>query len=329
MAARGFPNFLPYAGFPTGNSLQSALYPFPQFTTATGTALAVAGSPTGNSKYDSLQIKATKRLSHNLQGSGSFTWGQGFNRAARQDFFNPESAVWAIQNYPPLALTFNAIYTVPKASFLPKYINALSKDWQLGWYSRYQSAAYLTPPTSPTTNFLPSEDIRVPGQPLYTPGVNINDHSTFNALSTQVLNPHAWMPCPSNSACAAASGSATAPVATVLYKDFRGPRLPSENANIGRHFRIGKEGKYDLYIRGEFINIFNRTLFAVPPPAPFTTASPFSSNPQNSPVLGVKGAPPSGFGVFGNSYLTPNTAYAAPGTANAPRGGTIIARFQF
>src|SRR5262249_15654140 len=130
LAAHGFPNFSPYPGFPQGNSLQSALYPFPQFGN-----IGVSGSPTGNSKYDSLHVKVSKRLSHGLQASGSFTWGQGFNRATRQDFFNPASSVWALQNIPPYALTFNAIYTVPKAGFLPKYINEVSKDWQLGWYA--------------------------------------------------------------------------------------------------------------------------------------------------------------------------------------------------
>jgi hypothetical protein len=309
LAAHGFPNFSPYSGFPSGNSLQSALYPFPQFGNIT-----VSGSPTGNSRYDSLQIKVSKRLSHALQGTGAFTWGQGFNRATRQDFFNPQSAEWALQNIPARALTFNAIYTVPKANFLPKYINAVSKDWQLGWFARYQTAPYLIPPTSPTANFLPSQDIRVPGQPLYTPGVDINDHSTFNVYSTQVLNPKAWAPCPVNSVCASTS---------VLYKDFRGPRIPSENANIGRHFRLGKEGKYDLYIRGEFVNIFNRTLLSTPTP---TVPSTFTANPQNAPVKGAGNGTiyTSGFGVFGTAYLTPGTQYA-----NAGRAGTIIARFQF
>jgi hypothetical protein len=257
-----------------------------------------------------LHVKVTQRTSHGLQGSGAFTWGQGFNRAARQDFFNPASAVWALQNYPPLALTFNMIYTIPQAGFLPKYVNAVSKDWQLGWYSRYQSGPYLVPPTSPTANFLPSEDIRVSGQPLYTPGVDINDHGSFNANYTQVLNPKAWAPCPVNSVC---------PATAVLYKDFRGPRIPSENFNIGRHFRVGKEGKYDFYLRGEFVNIFNRTLIATP-------ATGFTSNPQNAPVKGAGGGTiyTSGFGVFSNAYLTPNTAYA-----NSGRTGTLIARFQF
>ena len=304
LAAHGFPKFLPYSGFPLGNSLQSALYPFPQFGSQNP-----SGSPTGNSKYDSLQIKVTKRFSHGLQGSGAFTWGQGFNRATRQDFFNPESAVWQLQNNAPRVLTFNLIYTVPKASFLPRVVNALSKDWQVGWYSRYQTAAYLTPPASPTANFLNSEDIRVPGQPLYAPGVDLNDHSTYNVYYTQVLNPKAWAPCPTNSVC---------PATAVLYKDFRGPRQPSENANIGRHFRLGKEGKYDFYIRGEFVNIFNRTLLATP--------TGFTTNPQNLPAKGAGGGTiyTSGFGVFGNAYLTPNTSYA-----NSGRTGTVIARFQF
>jgi hypothetical protein len=309
MAARGFPNFSPYSGFPGGNSLQSALYPYPQFTSSTGTPISVSGSPTGNSKYDSLQIKANKRFSHNLQGSGAFTWGQGFNRATRQDFFNPASSVWALQNYPPRVLTFNAIYTVPKAGFLPKYVNVLSQDWQLGWYARYQTGTYLTPPVSQTANFLSSEDIRVPGQPLYTPGVNINNLSSYNVYYTQVLNPNAWAPCPTNTTCASTS---------VLYKDFRAPRDPSENANIGRHFRVGKEGKYDFYVRAEFVNIFNRTLIATP--------TGFTTNPQNPPAKGAGGGTiyTSGFGVFSNAYLIPNTAYANPG-----RQGTLIARFQF
>ena len=130
-----------------------------------------------------------------------------------------------------------------------------AKDWQIGWFANYQSGQFLAPPISPTLNFFQSEDVRVAGQPLYTQGVNINDHSTFNPDTTQVLNPAAWAPCPQNAACASTS---------VYYKDFRGPRTPTENANIGRNFRFGPEGKFNLYIRAEFVNIFNRTLMPNP-----------------------------------------------------------------
>ncbi|HEY6341127.1 MAG TPA: TonB-dependent receptor [Bryobacteraceae bacterium] len=308
-------HILPYSSFPTSSTLSSALVPFPQFG-----AVEPTGSPTWNSKYDSLQAKATKRFSHGLVGGGSFTWAQGFNRATRQDFFNPSSGRWVLQNIPPLNLNFNANYTVPKASFLPKYVNAVTKDWQIGFFANYQSGAFLTPPNSTTLNYLTSEEVRVPGQPLYTPGVNINDLSSYNPYSTQVLNPNAWQQCPSNANCTAAG---------TLYKDFRAPRTPTENANIARNFRLGKEGKYVFQLRAEFVNIFNRTIM----PAPYSSTVGFTPViPQTAPSKNQLGIYTSGWGII-NTYLAPNTAYALP-TLSAqpimePRQGTLIGRFSF
>ncbi len=206
---------------------------------------------------------------------------------------------------PLQALTFNFVYTTPKASFLNKIENAIASGWQIGGYALYQSGQYLTPPSSPTLNFLTSEDLRVAGQPLYN--VNINNIHSYNPATTQVLNPLAWTACPTNTTC-------TAP--GTLYSDFRGPRVPSENANIGRNFRI-KE-RMNFQIRAEFVNIFNRTLF----PNPTTT------NPQN-PVTKTAGINSAGFGVI-NTFAT---AGSLPTTAVAPyllgRTGTLIARFTF
>ena len=307
LTAKGIGNILPYAGFPTSSTLQSALYAFPQFGN-----LAVTGSPTGNSKYDSLQVKATKRVSHNLAAGGAFTWGQGFTRATRQDFFNPQSAVWALQQIPPRVLTFNATYTVPKSSHFNKYLNLVTKDWQVGWFANYQTAPYLTPPTT-TVNaefITGSEDVRVAGQSLYNVS-NINSIHSYNPLTTQVLNPAAWAPCPTNSVCMATGN---------LYKDFRGPRNPSENANIGRNFRF-KE-RMNFQVRGEFVNIFNRTLMP-------TGTNISTANPQNVPTKNNLGDVTSGFGVM-PVYVTPNTAQGGSGLAYLqPRTGTLIMRFSF
>jgi hypothetical protein len=324
MAARGITNLLPYASFNPFNTLESTLYPFPQFG-----ALEPSNSPTGGSKYDSLQIKATKRFSHGLQANGNFTWGQGFLRPVRQDFFNPEGSQWQLQQIPPLNLNFNAIYTVPRAEFISnKFLQYAAKDWQIGWYSNYQSGAFLAPPVSPTLNLLPSEEIRVPGQPLYAPGVNINNLSTYNAATTQVLNPNAWAPCPIDTVCAGGNltngffGPQTN--ATVYYKDFRAPRTPTENLNFGRNFRFGPEGRFNLFIRAEFVNVFNRTLM----PAPSTAYVPQNplvrAGPGNAPIV-------FGFGAFGGSAVdpTPGAITSATPPYLLGRTGTLIARFNF
>ena len=107
LSSQGITSVLPYSGFPTSSTLTAALYPYPQFG-----AVGITGSPTQNSKYDSLQIKATKRLSHSIQAGGGYTWGQGFVRATRQRIsFNPASGVRALQQIPPQILNFNATYT--------------------------------------------------------------------------------------------------------------------------------------------------------------------------------------------------------------------------
>jgi hypothetical protein len=291
------------------------LYTYPQLGN-----LALTGSANGASKYDALQVKVNKRFSHGIQANANFTWAQGFFRQTPQDVFNAAGTGWTLQQIPPVDLNFNIVYTVPKFAALPKIANTVVKDWQIGWFSNYQSGAFLAPPVSPTSNYLYSEDVRVPGQPLYTSGVDLNDHSTYNPYSTQVLNPKAWAPCPVNGTCAAAYNGLFGPAATVYYKDFRAPRTPTENANIGRNFRFGRDGRYNLFLRAEFVNIFNRTIM----PAPGT------SNPQN-PVThgGAQGQLTSGFGVI-NAYFAAGSANAA---SNAPflqgRTGTIVARFSF
>jgi hypothetical protein len=325
MASRGITNLLPYPSFNTGNSLLSTLYPFPQFG-----AVEPSNSPTGNSKYDSLQIKATKRISHGLQANANFTWAQGFLRPVPQDFFNSAGSRWQLQQIPPLNFNFNAIYTVPKAEFIPKYLQYVAKDWQIGWYSNYQSGQFLSPPVSPTLNLLPSEEIRVPGQSLYAPGVDINNLGTYNAATTQVLNPNAWAPCPVNTNCAAANvtngffGPQTN--STVYYKDFRAPRTPTENLNFGRNFRFGSEGRFNLFIRAEFVNIFNRTLM----PPPNTGTGAFPVYPQNPVFRAYPGGPILfGWGAINGVYNTPGAVTSAVPPYLQGRTGTLIARFSF
>jgi hypothetical protein len=313
LALAGVPNgglLLPYPGFPTSTSLKSTLYPFPQFGALANTNIANNGS-----RYDALQIKGTKRLSHGLQVSGTFSWSRAFLLSNRQDFFNPQSAVWELQpTDQPFLFNMNAVYTTPKAPFLDKlkFANTVVKDWQIGAFTQYGSGALLAPPTSPTSNLLGSEFSRVAGQPLYN--VSMNSHN-INPYYDQVLNPNAWAVVPTNG---------VGPALGTYYTDFRGPRRPQENFNIGRNFRI-KE-RMNLQFRGEFSNIFNRLYMPTP-----STISPLTPLTRNS------------FGYYTAGFGT-MAAYSAPGGSlfdglpasivsaghnPASRSGTLILRFTF
>jgi hypothetical protein len=292
--------------FPTASStIATTLRPFPQFPT-----IGPGTSPTGNSKYDSLQVKATKRLSHNLQAGGFFTWAQGFTRAARQDYFNPASSQNALQTgIPPRTINFNFIYMTPKVEYLNKikFANSVIEGWQITGTGNYQSAAFLAIPVTPNAEQLGTQDTYIPGVPLYLDkngnptNVNpLNDPKSINTATQVVLNPAAWALCQINTNCGTGR----------VMKGFRGVRHPSESAGIGRNFRI-KE-RMNLQFRGDFVNILNRIAF----PNPSTT------NPQNAITRNSLGYVTAGFGTM--------PTYTSPGSGTfTGRTGTLLLRFSF
>ena len=95
------------------------------------------------------------------------------------------------------------------------------------------------------------------------------------------------------------------------YNDYRGPRRPSENFNLGRTFRLVERVSFS--IRAEFSNIFNRAYFQFP-------ASTNASATQRI----LNGQTVSGFG-----YINTATSLAATFAAAGPRSGTVVASFSF
>jgi hypothetical protein len=65
---RGF-NRPPYAAFSPNLTVNQALRPLPEFT-----GINVLWNPQGNTWYDSLQVKVTKRYSHGLDLTAAYTW---------------------------------------------------------------------------------------------------------------------------------------------------------------------------------------------------------------------------------------------------------------
>jgi len=299
MAAAGVGNgglLLPYAGAPQSTMLMNALRNFPQFPN-----LASFGA-TGKSWYNSLQVKGTKRLSHGLQATGTFTWSKAEQLNNRQDFFNPNSSGSVLQSTnQPLLVNLNITYTTTKVTG-NKWVATAAKDWQVAAFTQYGSGMMLAPPNSTQNSlFLPSEEIRVPGQPLYLKDLNCH---CINPSTDVVLNPAAWQSVPLNS---------VGPAPGTYYSDFRGPRRPSENFSLGRNFHI--QERYNFQIRAEFVNIFNRT-YLNPPSTAFPQSPAIPGN-------GIKAS--SGFGTI-NAFAA---AGVPPSLYALPRTGTIIARFSF
>ncbi len=72
---------LPYPGFPVTEPLEQALRPYPQWTGVP----PYLGPPIGDSWYDSLQTKLTKRYSHGFEIQGSYTYSKELTLGANSD----------------------------------------------------------------------------------------------------------------------------------------------------------------------------------------------------------------------------------------------------
>jgi hypothetical protein len=315
-AAAGF--YPAYPGMPLTQTVAQQLRPSPQFTAPTAVDL---GPPIGKTWYDSLQMKGTKRFSHGLQMQASFVWAKGLVNGTGAEAGNITTLAGTpiyndIYNYGinkqlnqlvrPLATVISGSYTTPKFAAQSggmKVLSQVTRDWQVGWLLRYQSGALIQTPYSnnqlnleleratPTVwNYVPGQD------PLL---VNPNC-GCFNPQTTLVLNKNAWTDAPAG----------TFGVSAPFYNSYRWQRQPAESMSLGRNFRLGKEGRYNLFIRAEFQNIFNR-LFLSPP----ATATTNPATPSNSAG-----------GVYTGGY-----GYIATvgGAGDTPRSGQLVGRFTF
>jgi hypothetical protein len=299
-AARGF-NRLPYPGFPTGQTVAQSLRPYPQFGT-----LGSRWSPLGNSWYDSLQLKATKRYSYGLDFSFAFTWQNEFTRGAEDqggiaigvnDVFNRRNQKHLSLYSQPLVTVLGVNYRTP--AFGPNRAMRLAVGgWTLSAIVRYASGYPIAVPGSNTSLLGPllfrgTRMNRVPGEPLFLKDLNCHCIDPNREL---VLNPRAWADVP-----AGEWG-----VSAAYYGDYRQQRRPDEQLSVGRTFTV-REGM-TLHFRGEFFNAFNRAVLAIP-----ASGNPFAATTRNAATGNLTG----GFGFIN------------PLNSGTPRNGQVVIRFQF
>ncbi len=314
-----------YPGFPASQPLNQAIRPFPQWFGVP----PFLGPPLGDTWYDSLQAKVTKRYSHGLDVQGAFTWQKELTNGANSDtsYLTPNPPlINDVFNYAqnkqvsgfsrPFMLVISMNYTTPKFNADSTGLKAfswLARDWVLGSVLRYQSGVVIR--SAGSNNALLSQmdrglsnnpalwgggatmQNRVSGQPILSTDPNCH---CIDPFSTLTLNPNAWIDAPAGQFGTAAP----------YYNDVRWQRQPAESVSLGRTFRFKERAS--LNVRAEFYNVFNR-VFLTPPAA---------TNPQ---ALTTR----NNFGQLTGGYGFVNMVPGATGYVETPRSGQIVARFQF
>jgi len=202
-----------------------------------------------------------------------------------------------------------------------KYVSYLVSDWGVGAYLNYQSATLLARPsstgTTPINQFLGygpgGAQMKEGANPWsvdwtdydgvhHTDPIDVNCHC-FDPTKNVLLNPAAWSNIP--------DGQFGAQQQSIRW--FRGIRIPTESANLSRNFRFGKESRFNLNVRVEFQNIFNRMQLPQP-----STAGNFANNPTKF----TSGA---NIGLYSGGFGTINPTSGTGGQ----RTGTFVGRFTF
>ena len=331
LASRGITG-LPYSNFPSDQTVRQSLLPYPQYSGA----MNPTGAPLGNTWYDSFQLTVNKRFSHGLSLNMNYNFSKNLDLMSSPDVFNRAWGKNLAGNDLPHQFRLNAQYEVPRLnSSLPVLKNkavayALS-GWGMGWYLNYQSAPLVGRPSSTSTTPISQFLGRGPGSaqlkkdangnPMnpwsvdwfdydgnhHTDPINVNCHC-FDPTKTVVLNPNAWENIP--------DGQWGADQSSIRW--FRSFRVPSENANFSRSFRLGKEGRYNLNVRVEFTNVFNRMQW----PIPLGTGG---INLGNFSTPATKFSSGANTGLYSGGF---GTIVPTSGTAGM-RAGTFIGRFTF
>lgn len=310
-AAGAFQNRVPYGGFPGTATVAQSLRPFPQFSNITS-----IWSPLGNTWYDSLQVKATKRFSHGLDFTANYTRQKnlatgapanpvipGTGGGSYNDVFNRANQKYLSSFDQPNVFNLALNYQTPKLGFgaamAGKAASWVARDWTFAALLVYATGQPIAVPaatqTTPLANvfFRGTFANRVAGQPVFLQDVNCH---CFDPNKEFVLNPAAW----------AAPGEGTFGSSAAFYNDYRFQRRPQENLGVGRTFRFGEKG-VNLNIRAEFTNILNRAQA----PNPSTALATQTRN--------AAGVPTAGFGFVNTSTVG----------ATTPRQGSIVGRFTF
>jgi hypothetical protein len=293
---------VPYSGYPLTTTVAQSLRPYPQFGTI-GLDLA----PLGNTWYDSLQAKVTRRFAQGLDFTVAYTFSKNLATVVEQggattrinNIFDRSTLKALSPNDTPHVLVTNFRYEVPTFGFFNKnkVTRTLLGGWTISGILRYSSGEPIPVPNAQNNLnqvlFRSTFANRVAGQPLFTKDLNCG---CIDANADFVLNPAAW----------ADPAPGTFGVSAPYYSDYRFARVYDENMSFGKITKITE--RMSLEFRAEFFNIFNRVRL---------------NGPTNDNALATQRRDAAGKVISGFGRI--DTA----ATASAPRSGQIALRLRF
>jgi hypothetical protein len=203
-----------------------------------------------NSAYHGLQVTGDKRLSHNFQIKGFYTFGKGLDMINTQASTAQTPADWnnirldrgrsvfdRTHN-----LTFSGVWLLRYFNHSPKYVRAVAGGWSIAPIVRFISGQALTVTAGADRNFdgLTSERADLIGDPKLDP------NRPRNEVIDRWFNPAAFT---------SVTQAINSYVGTAGRGIIDGPGLKNVDLKIAREFRITERKK--LQFTGEASNAFN------------------------------------------------------------------------
>ena len=326
-----------YKGFPASQPLNQVLRLAPEFLGVP----PFLGPPLGDTWYDALQTKITKRFSHgvSIQGSYTFSKNEVLGTSAATQYFTPGTPLindvynrgsnkQLAQNTSPSLLVISGMYVTPNWK-RNKFLGQVTGGWQIATLLRYQNGVLIQSPPS-NNDLLNQLDRGSSNNPAVWGGgytfwntvagqsclaINPNQKG-FDPTTTLALNGKAWVD--------AAPGQFG--TAAPFYNNCRWQRQPTENLSFGRNFHIKERA--NLQFRVEFQNVFNRLFYSQPTVgggfAPTNPTTPAMNNNPNGGLSGGYGYVP----YINGGCMNPQPAFGVT-ACQAPRSGQAVIRLTF
>jgi Carboxypeptidase regulatory-like domain len=295
---------------------------------------AVTQLSTGaSSHYDGLQLTATKRMGHGLQGQVNYTFSKCMDEVSNGGFlqFSAGAVLSPLpgklaRNYGPcdydIRHNLNAqyVYDLP-IKMHSRRLEYVLNGWQISgtvfWHSGIPFSVLSTPYSAD------GEGIVQGGGPQFAsvvPGVPLYEHHAIPGVTQpgtiQWLNPDAFVSAvdPTTGSCNGGDSAQTCQFGTLGRNALRGPQFFWSDFYITKWFQLTERLK--LRIDGQFFNVFNHPNFGLP----------------SMVLAGIPGEPSTQTGFGALTYTTaPPTGLLGVGLGgdSAPRMIALQARLEF